>query len=503
MDRSQLVSLEYSETRGYLAESLKRADNRAESMACFYTDLDHFKEVNDRHGHEVGDRVILQWAEMAEALLGGECIVLHRSGDEFVLLCPGATWTTAVALAMRLAEGGADLAYSFSDIVVGCSIGIAIRRPGVSIAYEEIAAAAERAVQPPDGVKRRGRISLAVEQDETDGGVEGVVWTLEEDVRRSVCVLRSELASSDVFASPWLNNIAEVAKRAAQKDDNFSAVQGAVETALTWLPPPEAVGSVAACWVLEDPLRVPPSDMSRIDVALAVARGVFVSALQGATAGQTWELQLRYTRDGRAAEVGVADGGAVVWTWPAAETDGDEWELESLGECVGLDGRVGDGPRGAKRACLIRIGHKALAALKAPLFAEVITVDDRPTRGGELPDFWEATIARVVALMNASGTLQFLYILGDARYARETTRRLKEAGEWPRQLELMSYKTGRPASEVAAALEAHRRSGGFSDGTGNATRHREGLEDGADVGEAGATRRSATNNAVSGTTHRI
>ena len=421
-------------------------------MACLYADLDHFKEVNDKHGHETGDRVILQWAKMAEALLGRECIVLHRSGDEFALLCPGATWTTAVRLAMELARSAADLDYGFSDVPVGCSIGIAIGRPGSSMVYEELAAAAERAVQPPDEEKRRGRISLAGGQGERGiGGGERTAWSLEDDVRRSACVLRSELAPLDVFASPWLNNIAEVTRAAAQKDGSLSEIQAAVEAALTWLPRPEPTGSVAACWVLEDGLRVPPGGMSRIDVALAVARGVFVHAVQGQAAEETWGLELRYTTSGSAAEVRVAGGGAVVWKWPASEPE--EWRLESLGDCVGLGGVVRDQLPGAKRACLIRIGHKALEAFGPPLFAEVITVDDRPTRGGELPDFWEATIARVVALMDATPTLQFLYILGDARYARETIRRLKEAKGWPAQLELMSYKTGRPAGEVAAAAK--------------------------------------------------
>lgn len=104
-------------------------------------DIDHFKQVNDRHGHAGGDVVICAVAEMAVEMAGPDGIVGRLGGEEFAILLPGLNLkeTHDLAEAMRNAlrtvrwpqpMGGMALSASFgaTDVALGELLGDAIQR---------------------------------------------------------------------------------------------------------------------------------------------------------------------------------------------------------------------------------------------------------------------------------------------------------------------------------------------------------------------------------------
>lgn len=76
--------------RKYLSEELKSALANAErnrsSLALIFFDLDKFKAINDLHGHEVGDQVLVVVAERIKNVLRGNDTIVRMGGDEFVIL---------------------------------------------------------------------------------------------------------------------------------------------------------------------------------------------------------------------------------------------------------------------------------------------------------------------------------------------------------------------------------------------------------------------------------
>jgi diguanylate cyclase (GGDEF)-like protein len=94
-----------------------------------HIDLDGFKEVNDTLGHEAGDEVLTQFAQVLRAAAPGQ-LVARLGGDEFAALVTGEdAGGAALALAGRITEGRADARQGL-PVQVTCSVGLAALREG-------------------------------------------------------------------------------------------------------------------------------------------------------------------------------------------------------------------------------------------------------------------------------------------------------------------------------------------------------------------------------------
>lgn len=85
-----------------LKEELLRAQRQSTGLTCLVVDLDHFKDINDRHGHLAGDCALREVAQRIDAHVRGSDAAARFGGDEFVVLAPGMTREQAAALAERI-----------------------------------------------------------------------------------------------------------------------------------------------------------------------------------------------------------------------------------------------------------------------------------------------------------------------------------------------------------------------------------------------------------------
>jgi diguanylate cyclase (GGDEF)-like protein len=69
-------------------EEVKAAQRSGESLVCLLLDVDHFKRINDSHGHPAGDAVLRQIGQIIRGQLRGNDVVARYGGEEFVLLLP-------------------------------------------------------------------------------------------------------------------------------------------------------------------------------------------------------------------------------------------------------------------------------------------------------------------------------------------------------------------------------------------------------------------------------
>ncbi|WP_298670177.1 sensor domain-containing diguanylate cyclase [uncultured Sphingomonas sp.] len=141
--------------RGALNERIDTI-HREGQIAVAVLDLDRFKEVNDRFGHDVGDLALVHFARVIEAGVRQGDVVARVGGDEFMIFFPGTGQSDAGTVCDRLAAalretpmpiGGDDTPYT-----LGMSCGVAERRDG-----ETIEAVIKRADQALYAAKAAGR----------------------------------------------------------------------------------------------------------------------------------------------------------------------------------------------------------------------------------------------------------------------------------------------------------------------------------------------------------
>ncbi len=115
--------------------ALDRASQGDDRYGVFFIDMNGFKAVNDTHGHDAGDELLVITAERLAALLGPQDVVARLGGDEFAILAPGlAEDARAGELARRMVEEIARTAWlgcAGASVEVGAAVGWAVcREPG-------------------------------------------------------------------------------------------------------------------------------------------------------------------------------------------------------------------------------------------------------------------------------------------------------------------------------------------------------------------------------------
>ncbi len=149
--------------RRYLATHMANLFDPAEveklPISVLVMDVDHFKAVNDTHGHDVGDSVLRELGSRLEQNVRGMDIACRYGGEEFVLLMPKTDAALASMIAERLREDIENHKITYGDdsnntIQVTVSIGIATTSPGETTSPQDILKKADDALYQ---AKNQGR----------------------------------------------------------------------------------------------------------------------------------------------------------------------------------------------------------------------------------------------------------------------------------------------------------------------------------------------------------
>lgn len=128
----------------WLDQQYKQAERHGYLIAALVVDLDNFKQINDRLGHQVGDRALKLFADILRECTRESDIAVRYGGDEFLLLLPGCNLEMAREVGARVVErsrmaccdgtGPGDIA---------CSIGIALFDPENPILASDLVSQAD------------------------------------------------------------------------------------------------------------------------------------------------------------------------------------------------------------------------------------------------------------------------------------------------------------------------------------------------------------------------
>jgi len=146
-----------------LIEELARSERQSTPVSVAMVDLDHFKEINDTHGHLVGDEVLREVAARLMNAVRAYDSVGRFGGEEFVVILPGTSRATANATAERIrAEiARSPVRSSAGQISLTASLGIVTREGGAGQDATALLAAADTALYAAKEAGR-DRVEIAV-----------------------------------------------------------------------------------------------------------------------------------------------------------------------------------------------------------------------------------------------------------------------------------------------------------------------------------------------------
>lgn len=128
-------------------QAVARAERNQDTLVLLYMDLDGFKEINDRHGHQAGDVTLTELAKRFRNIVRGTDSVIRIGGDEFIVLLESVTSIDAVlAVTDKILQCVADpIRFESLEFRLGISIGIACF-PNNGLTLDQLMTAGDQAM---------------------------------------------------------------------------------------------------------------------------------------------------------------------------------------------------------------------------------------------------------------------------------------------------------------------------------------------------------------------
>lgn len=137
----------------------ERSRRYGRALSLIAIDVDHFKNINDRHGHPVGDRVLKTLALCMQEGLRGNDVFARTGGEEFCILLPETELPAAAELAERL-RAHLELCVALDDLAIKVTACFGVTASaGQDTGFDQIFARADRALY---AAKRQGRNRVVV-----------------------------------------------------------------------------------------------------------------------------------------------------------------------------------------------------------------------------------------------------------------------------------------------------------------------------------------------------
>jgi diguanylate cyclase (GGDEF)-like protein len=422
-DKTRIISEQNPDTKDIISNTVSNYLPDYKYVSYFFSDLDKFKEINTNYGQIQGDSAILQMALLfAKFTLEKPAAVIHRSGDEFIFLFFSNDVESALQFAFELqtdlksaefillkSDGTQDKVHK--EITIGIKFQSSV---DIEIAsYENEIGLAEKSMKNEHGNKNYA-IANVINSTESDS--ECAILN-EVSANLSKIIIKTS-SHQKAFSNIWLNLVTSFTCKLLKEDLPLNGIYDLINW-INFIKTP-------VCQSSESYTDKPDysKSLSSFDVLIAVVRGILMHDLTLAK--------------NNVYKISKSEDSLIIF-------EGESNELVKLPSIESIELNVGSTFTGkfAPIALLIKIGHDKLN-IPESIFTDKIIVDDRPSKGGGLPDFWEVTISRLVSVLNINTNIKKIYLLGDSQYAANTVEWLiKLSADKPiedREFEDVVYK---------------------------------------------------------------
>lgn len=163
-----------------LESELVRAARHGRNVSAMMLDLDRFKRVNDKWGHQAGDQVLRQFAGRAMASLRGADALFRYGGEEFLAILPetGAAESMAVAERCRGNMAAKPFLAGGESVLVTVSIGVATSTPAARLSSSQLIEQADKALYAAKMAGRNRVFHMDAEQNRGEPAAAGAPATV-------------------------------------------------------------------------------------------------------------------------------------------------------------------------------------------------------------------------------------------------------------------------------------------------------------------------------------
>lgn len=388
------------------------------SVAVFMLDLDHFKQVNDKYNHDTGSQVLCEFSELVQKTCGDEAILIHRSGDEFFIIMPYETAAEPLTLAYEIRKTTKQ--HHFTDIAnieLTAAQGICLITDH-SISFQEATHQAEEAYNPHDKNTGKKRDSVRI----VSGGKPTERGKTNCDL--AFCIVKTGCGRDDIFQNPYLDFISN----AIAKVENLTDVQSELEKMIDWISPNKTAGMLMVNWPATCSCECA---WSTEELAFAV----FYGLSRNCCVSREDALQLSISADGCNFRIKSGKQQLCCRGKEFSEKEGQNYQIELVVDEAAL--------YEIRTVVAVVIGY-ANMPIPETCFYKVIRIDARATRGGSLPDFWEAALSEVIELFYWHPFLRHVIVYGKREHGERFCEILEKCSEWGNgsySFEFLSKKT--------------------------------------------------------------
>ncbi len=141
-----------------IGDLIERSRVMNTTFSLLMLDLDDFKQINDTHGHLMGDRVLVAFCQKCRQFIRGDDFIGRYGGEEFAIMLPGAAWRDALKKARLICEGIAAARYATcgeqKDDYLSMTVSIGVTAFKKNDTAEDVIARADKALYK---AKRNGK----------------------------------------------------------------------------------------------------------------------------------------------------------------------------------------------------------------------------------------------------------------------------------------------------------------------------------------------------------
>ncbi len=123
-DRTNLLNDRYLSRR--LSEEFKRAQRYGSILSVVLLDLDHFKQINDKYGHDCGDQVLRSFGKVVVDNARETDIVGRFGGEEFLMILPNTDGIRSAIVAERVRKAAEEQVYKYKEFLVRVTVSAGI-----------------------------------------------------------------------------------------------------------------------------------------------------------------------------------------------------------------------------------------------------------------------------------------------------------------------------------------------------------------------------------------